>query len=100
MVTGPIRGLAYSENGTLHAIPWDGEMWVDAYLGERVPAFCGGGFPNDKPLHKVSGLMLSDAKIKGHLCDECLEAMRKEEITVPGFIVDGELVGEASRVVE
>lgn len=95
-----LRGLAYSNDGTLHAVPSDAEMWVDLDYRERLPSLCGGGFPKDAGFHPVIGMRLTDELRKGHLCDECLQQLRGNDVTIPGFISDGELVGEAARQVQ
>lgn len=92
-----LQGLAYDNKGTVHIIPSNSEMWVDAYFGERKPAICGAGFGTEGGFHPVNGLRLSEEAQKGAVCETCVERLREEGTTIPGFVVDGEPVGEYQR---
>lgn len=91
MTVHGLKGLGYSQNGHLHVVP-DSESWWDAHLVERQSALCGAGFETATQFLEVNGLRLTDEYERGLLCGTCLERLQEAEVTIPGFLKNGELV--------
>lgn len=91
-----IERLAYSSDGTVHVIPADASTWVDEAMNEKNAALCGGNFPGGRG-PPCNGMRLTDEFLRGSVCETCLGLLRENDVTVPGFLSDGELVGEAER---
>lgn len=87
----------YDLSGTAHVVGPDAEVWTDENLLEKLPAVCGANFPAPKSRLSAVGLRLAEEWIKGELCVSCAQNLASDEATIPGFMVDGELVGEALR---
>ncbi len=83
--------VAVSSNGQHHLLHGDeGDIHVREDLTEYRSAVCGGQFTG--PFLGSVAMRFSDALRDGEMCDTCLDWLKRNEATIPGFIQDGEVV--------
>ena len=88
------KGINVSANGKHHIVT-NREPVVTEGLAEKDTALCGGLCA---PSYlEVEGSRLADALDRGELCETCLDELKERNATIPGFIVNGELVGTAEE---
>lgn len=84
-------GVAVSSDGTHHVLTGDaGDIYVAPDLTEYRSAVCGGQFTG--PFLGSAGMRFSDAMRRDEMCDTCLDWLKRNDVTVPGFMKDGEVV--------
>ena len=82
-------GISYTANGAAHVV-LSGEVAVQEDLSEKAVTLCGANVP--KKTLELNGMRLTDEHRKGKMCETCLETLKRREVTIPGFLVDGEVV--------
>lgn len=83
--------VAVSSNGKHHVLTGDaGDIYVAPDFTEYRNAVCGGQFT--PPFLGSAGMRLPDAMRRDQMCPECLDWLMRNNVTVPGFMKDGEVV--------
>lgn len=93
-----LEGVAYDYDGTAHVVPRHGTVWTDEQFNERKSALCGAGFRHATGFLPVNGMRLSDEFIKRRVCTSCVSELQDRGASIPGFMDQGEIVGEAAAV--
>lgn len=83
-----------SESDTAHITT--GELVFHKDMSERHKMLCGAVMKQRSGMN-LNGHRLTDWYREGMVCDRCLEKLRERESTIPGFMVEGELISLVCR---
>lgn len=78
-----------SSTGTAHV--GGGKKAFPKGGGEQLVMRCGATL-DERPGLPLDGNRLADLHADEDLCPKCLEDLREDDATIPGFLVDGEVV--------
>lgn len=91
--------VVYDSNRDAHLIREEQEVSVrERDLAETLSSLCGANYPADGLFLDAEGMRLTDELRDASLCRRCFGIAQRRGVTIPGFLVDGDPVGEAERI--